>query len=279
MQYILITGVSSGIGFSIAEHLLQNGYFVFGTVRKENDAEVLKQKYKNNFQHLIVDITDYKAIEISFETVKKIVGANGLTALINNSGVVVSGTLKHISIEDFEYQFKVNVFGLLKVTQTFLPLLGADINTKFNSGKIININSISGLFTLPFIVPYCASKYATESIADGLRRELSMYGIKVVSINPGAVKTPIWNKEQNKENVFKGTDYGQFNSYSQRQIELSQKTGIDPFVIAHAVHKIIVRKKCNPNVILMKGAFVFKLLLKLPKTVQDKIVNKMLNAN
>lgn len=278
MQYILITGVSSGIGFSIAEHLLQNGYYVFGTVRKENDAEVLKQKYKNSFQHLIVDITDYKVIATSFETVKNIVGANGLTALINNSGVVVSGTLKHISIEDFEYQFKVNVFGLLKVTQTFLPLLGADINTKFNAGKIININSISGLFTLPFIVPYCASKYASESISDGLRRELSMYGIKVVSINPGAVKTPIWNKEQQKENVFKGTDYEQFNSYCQRQIELSQKTGIDPIVIAHTVHKIIESKKSSPNIILMKGGFIFKLLLKLPKSIQDKIVNKMINA-
>lgn len=276
MQYILITGVSSGIGFSIAEYLLQKGYFVFGTVRKENDAEVLKEKFRNNFYPLILDITDYRAIENSFEIVKNIVGTNGLTALVNNAGVVVSGTLKHLNIDDFEYQFKVNVFGLLKITQTYLPLLGADKKSTYKAGKIININSISGLFTSPFIVPYCASKYATESIADGLRRELSMYGIKVVSINPGAVKTPIWNKEQQKENVFKGTDYEQFNSYSQRQIELSQKTGIDPFVIAHSVHKIIERKKSNPNVILMKGAFVFKLFLKLPKTVQDKIVNKMM---
>lgn len=278
MKYVLITGVSSGIGFSIAETLLQKGYFVFGTVRIEKDAVVLMQKYKNSFHPLIVDITDYKAIENSFETVKNVVGDNGLSALVNNSGVVISGILKHIDIQDFEYQFKVNVFGLLKMTQTFLPLLGASLNTKFNAGKIILINSISGLFTSPFIVPYCASKYATESVADGLRRELSMYGVKVVSINPGAVKTPIWNKELNKEKAFKGTDYEQFEAYSHSQIEFSRENGIEPVIIAKTVQEILKGKKGKPNYILMKGKIAFYFFLYLPKLIQDKIIVKIMNS-
>lgn len=278
MKFILITGVSSGIGLSIAETLLENGYFVFGTVRKTEDAEKLKHKFGDVFCPLILDVTDYKAIEKAVETVKTITAENGLTALVNNSGVVMNGSLKHISIEDFEYQFKVNVFGLLKITQSLLPLLGADANTKFSAGKIININSISGLFTSPLIVPYCASKFAVESVSDGLRRELAMYGIKVVSINPGAVKTPIWQKERDKESPFKGTDYEQFDEYSKKQIEFSEKNGIEANYVAKTVQEIIEGKKNKPNYILMKGAFVFKLLLMLPKIIQDKLIEKMMNS-
>jgi len=273
---ILITGVSSGIGFSIAETLLKNGYFVFGTVRKEDDAERLKMKFGNDFHPLILDITDTEAIERAVEVVKVTTSGNGLTALVNNSGVVVSGSLKHIEIEDFEYQFRVNVFGLLKITQAFLSLLGGDRNTSIKAGKIININSISGLLTLPFIVPYSASKYAVESISDGLRRELEIYGIKVISINPGAVKTPIWNKEQNKLNTFKGTDYEIFEDYSKHQIELAEKDGIEASVVAETVKDIIESKKQKPNYILMKGTLVFRLLLMLPKTIQDKLIKKMM---
>ena len=178
-QNILITGVSSGIGLAMAERLLNNGYFVFGSVRQEKDAERLKKKLGSNFHPVIMDVTDYPSIEAAKEAVIQNAHGNGLTALINNSGIVVSGPLKYLSMEDLEYQFRVNVFGLVKVTQVFLPLLGGEKNTIYKPGTIINVSSISGLFTLPFIVPYSTSKHALESITDGLRRELDIYGINV----------------------------------------------------------------------------------------------------
>ncbi|NOU46368.1 MAG: SDR family NAD(P)-dependent oxidoreductase [Bacteroidales bacterium] len=275
---ILITGVSSGIGYSIAETMIQNGYFVFGTVRKVEDAESLKMKLGNGFYPLIVDITDYKSIECAVEVVKDVISENGLTALINNSGIVVSGPLKHINSNDFEYQFRVNVFGLLKMTQALLPLLGGDLSTNIKAGKIININSVSGLLTLPFIVPYSASKYAVESLTDGLRRELAIYGISVTSIHPGAVKTPIWQKEKDKINSFHDTDYEMFEAYSKHQIALAEKDGIDALVIAKTVNDIVEGRKRKPGYILMKHDFAFRIMLMLPKTLQDNIVMKMMYA-
>ncbi|NOT03878.1 MAG: SDR family oxidoreductase [Anaerolineales bacterium] len=274
-QNILITGVSSGIGLAMAERLLNNGYFVFGSVRQEKDAERLKKKLGSNFHPVIMDVTDYPSIEAAKEAVIQNAHGNGLTALINNSGIVVSGPLKYLSMEDLEYQFRVNVFGLVKVTQIFLPLLGGEKNTIYKPGTIINVSSISGLFTLPFIVPYSTSKHALESITDGLRRELDIYGINVVSVNPGAVRTPIWEKVKASRNVFAGTDYAGFEGYSQRQIELNEKDAIEPDIIAKTIQNIIEKKARKPSYLLMKNALVFKFMLALPKSLQDKIINQM----
>ena len=274
-QNILITGVSSGIGLAMAERLLNNGYFVFGSVRQEKDAERLKKKLGSNFHPVIMDVTDYPSIEAAKEAVIQNAHGNGLTALINNSGIVVSGPLKYLSMEDLEYQFRVNVFGLVKVTQIFLPLLGGEKNTIYKPGTIINVSSISGLFTLPFIVPYSTSKHALESITDGLRRELDIYGINVVSVNPGAVRTPIWEKVKASKNVFAGTDYAGFEGYSQRQIELNEKDAIEPDIIAKTIQDIIEKKARKPSYLLMKNALVFKFMLALPKSLQDKIINQM----
>lgn len=274
-QNILITGVSSGIGLAMAERLLNNGYFVFGSVRQEKDAERLKKKLGSNFHPVIMDVTDYPSIEAAKEAVIQNAHGNGLTALINNSGIVVSGPLKYLSMEDLEYQFRVNVFGLVKVTQIFLPLLGGEKNTIYKPGTIINVSSISGLFTLPFIVPYSTSKHALESITDGLRRELDIYGINVVSVNPGAVRTPIWEKVKASKNVFAGTDYAGFEGYSQRQIELNEKDAIEPDIIAKTIQNIIEKKARKPSYLLMKNALVFKFMLALPKSLQDKIINQM----
>ncbi len=272
---ILITGVSSGIGLAMAERLLNNGYFVFGSVRQGKDAERLKRKLGSNFYPVIMDVTDYPSIEAAKEAVIQNAHGNGLTALINNSGIVVSGPLKYLSMEDLEYQFRVNVFGLVKVTQVFLSLLGGEKSTIYKPGTIINVSSISGLLTLPFIAPYSASKHALESITDGLRRELDIYGINVVSVNPGAIKTPIWEKVKASRNVFAGTDYAGFEEYSKRQIEINEKDAIEPEVIAKTIQDIIEKKVRKPSYLLMKNTLVFKFMLALPKSLQDKIINQM----
>jgi len=131
------------------------------------------------------------------------------------------------------------------------------------------------LLTLPFIAPYSASKHALESITDGLRRELDIYGINVVSVNPGAVKTPIWEKVKASRNVFAGTDYAGFEAYSRRQIKLNEKDAIEPEIIAKTIQDIIEKKARKPSYLLMKNALVFKFMLALPKSLQDKIINQM----
>ena len=120
---IIITGVSTGIGLELAKSFAKKGYQVFGSVRKLEDADVLMDEFPDNFLPLVFDLTDYPAIEAAFEEIKDLLKGEALVGLINNAGIAVTGPLMQLLIDDFKRQFEVNLFGLIKVTQTFLPLL------------------------------------------------------------------------------------------------------------------------------------------------------------
>lgn len=135
MKHIVITGVSSGIGYGIAREFLRKGYFVFGSVRNEKDADRLQTGFGPNFKPLIFDITDEAAVKQGVETVRNIVGGNGLAGLINNAGIAVSGPLMHTTTDRLRQQFEVNVIGQMIVTREFLPLLGAFRDCPFPPGK------------------------------------------------------------------------------------------------------------------------------------------------
>lgn len=191
---ILITGVSTGIGYDLVKVFLANEYIVYGSVRKQQDADRLLKEFGNNFHPMLFDVTDHKSIENVADQLKEELKDEGLGGLINNAGVAIGGPFIDLTIEDFRYQFEVNVFGLIKVTQEFLPLLGAQSDHPSFPGKIFQISSVSGKNGMPFISPYTGSKHALEGITESLRKELLLFGIDVVLIEPGPIKTPIWNK-------------------------------------------------------------------------------------
>ena len=195
MENVLITGVSTGIGYSLCKIYLDKGCRVMGSVRNQVDAERLTSEFGQHFHPLVFDVTDHNAINKSVKNVTELLGDEGLDCLINNAGIAVSGPVMHLSVEDYQRQFDVNLFGVIAVTQAFLPLLGAVKNYGNQPGKILNMSSVSGRIAFPFLSPYCASKFALEAFSDALRRELLLYGIDVISIEPGPIKTPIWNKE------------------------------------------------------------------------------------
>lgn len=191
---ILITGASTGIGYDLVKVFVKSGYRVFGSVRKAEDGSRLLADFGEMFTPLLFDVTDHAAVDAAADEVAKVVGSEGLGGLINNAGVAVAGPLLEVSIEKYRYQFEVNVFGLIKVTQAFLPLLGARAAHEVAPGKVLQISSVAGKFGMPFMSPYAGSKHAVEGISDSLRRELLLYGIDVVVIEPGPIKTPIWKK-------------------------------------------------------------------------------------
>src|SRR5690606_15134971 len=170
MKSILITGVSTGIGWSTAKLFLAKGYLVFGSVRKQADADRLQQEFGKDFHPLIFDVQDLKGIQEAYLEVKATLKDTSLDCLVNNAGVSVNGPMAYIALEEFSSQLDINVLGLVRVTQTFLPLLGFDNNLP--KGRIINISSGAGRVTRPFMAPYAASKHAVEAVSDGLRREL-----------------------------------------------------------------------------------------------------------
>jgi NAD(P)-dependent dehydrogenase (short-subunit alcohol dehydrogenase family) len=183
---VVVTGASSGIGRAIALDLAKD-FRVFASVRKESDAASLEAASRS-ISPIRLDVTDESSIRAAAAAVEKYLGDEGLFGLVNNAGIATSAPLEFAPIDDLRYQFEVNVFGQVLVTQAFLPSI------RKARGRIVNMSSISGRVSAPMMGPYTMSKHALESFSDALRRELSPFGIYVSVVEPGAIQTPIWDK-------------------------------------------------------------------------------------
>src|ERR1700761_2930844 len=196
MQSVVITGASTGIGHACAKFLLDRGYRVFGSVRKQADADRLKSEFGANFTPLLFDVTDESAVLAAARDVRAALNGETLFGLINNAGIAVTGPVLELSVDQFRRQMDVNVTGPIISTQAFGPLLGVDPSLKGPKGRIVMISSVAGKNGNPLTAPYCASKHAVEGLSESLRRELMLFGIDVIIVAPGPVKTPIWTKGQ-----------------------------------------------------------------------------------
>lgn len=194
MQSVVITGASTGIGFAAAKLLLARGFRVFGSVRKQADADRLTSEFGANFIPLVFDVTDEAAVFAAAREVRAALSGETLAGLVNNAGIAVAGPLLEISSDQFRKQMEVNVIGPVIATQAFGPLLGSDPSLKGRKGRIVMISSVAGKSGNPLASPYSASKHAIEGLSESLRRELMLFGIDVIMVAPGAVKTPIWGK-------------------------------------------------------------------------------------
>ena len=206
MKTVVITGASTGIGRAAAEYLAAQGWKVFAGVRKHSDGEPLKQA-SENITPLILDVAKPDQVKAGVATVKKALDGKRLDGLVNNAGIALMGPLALQPIEEIEQHFDVNVLGLMRSTQAFLPLLGMDETLTGPPGRIVNITSVGGRLSSPFLGAYAATKHAVEALTDSLRRELVVYGIDAIAIGPGSVKTPIWDKaeDMNRHAPYAGT--------------------------------------------------------------------------
>ncbi len=256
MENILITGASTGIGYNLAKIFLNHGFRVFGSVRKEADAQKLKNEFGENFHALIFDVTNHESVRSSITELKSIIGQEGLAGLINNAGIAISGTIMHTSIEDYQRQFDVNYFGVIAVTKACLPLLGAQKDYTLKPGKIINISSVSGKIAYPFLSPYCSSKFALEAFSDSLRREMLIYGIDVITIGPGPIKTPIWKKSEALPSKILNSDYGLGLQRFHHQIVKGVKNAMDPEELGNRIYSIFVKKHPKTRYAFLNNKFI-----------------------
>lgn len=269
-----ITGASTGIGYATAKQLLDNGYRVFGSVRKKSDVADLVTEFPDRFTRIIMDVTDQNAITAAAVKIKKDLGDDCLGILINNAGIAVSGPLAHIPIEDVQFQFDVNVKGLLMVTQAILPLMGLDKSMARQRRLIINIGSVAGRLVAPFFGPYAISKHAVEAITDSLRRELLMYGIDAVNVAPGAIKTPIWEKADGTDiTPYEGTDYYDPIRKSLAGAETTGSKGIPVENLARKIHSIIEDNNPKPRYAILNNKFM---MWTLPQWLGKRRVDKIL---
>jgi NAD(P)-dependent dehydrogenase (short-subunit alcohol dehydrogenase family) len=235
MKSVVVTGASTGIGWGCVKVLIGKGFRVFGSVRKQADADRLSKEFGANFTPLIFDITDAAAVKHGADQVAAALGNETLAGLVNNAGIAVAGPLLYLDVDEFRQQLEVNLTGQLIVIQAFAPLLGADPSRTGARGRIVNITSVGGRNANPFMGPYNASKFGFEGFSESLRREMMLFGIEVIVVAPGAVATPIWDKaEQVDVSRYANTPYAKaLNTIRSYMLEMGRK-GFPPETIGRA---------------------------------------------
>ena len=185
---IFVTGASTGIGRATALALDKLGYPVFASVRKEKDGDDLRKAACGNLTPILMDVTDDKSIIRAKDEITDALGGKGLWGLVNNAGISFRAALEYVPMADFRRLYEANVFGLLAVTQAFLPLI------RQTRGRIVNVSSMTSLWVTPFHGIYSSAKMAVNGISESLRMELEPLGVRVILMIYGGVKTELWDR-------------------------------------------------------------------------------------
>jgi NAD(P)-dependent dehydrogenase (short-subunit alcohol dehydrogenase family) len=277
MRSVVITGASTGIGWACAKYLLDKGFRVFGSVRKPADAERLRSEFGTNFTPLMFDVTDEAQVLAAGREVHAALNGQTLAGLVNNAGIAVAGPVLELSADEFRRQMNVNVIGPIVTTQAFGPLLGADPSLKGPHGRIVMISSLAGRNGNPLLSAYSASKHALEGLAESLRREMMLFGIDVIIVAPGAVKTPIWGKAEEVEisSYQNSPFYPALQKIRKFMLQLGEN-GLPAEKIAECVFEALttahpkVRYQIAPNPLEQLARSI------LPKRTVDRIIAKRL---
>ena len=272
MKSVVVTGVSTGIGWGCVKVLIASGFRVFGSVRKQADAERLSKEFGPSFLPLIFDVTDAAAVANGAKQVEAALGGQTLLGLVNNAGIAVLGPLLKLKIEEFERQLAVNLAGPLIVTQAFASLLGVDRSRQGPPGRIVMISSVGGKNAMPFLGPYCASKFGLEGLSESLRRELMLFGVDVVVINPGAIATPIWEKSAAVDVQFADTPFGPAVAAVKRYMLSLSKSGFPPERIGETVLKALTVARPKARYVVTPTPLQDFLARSLPKRLVDRLI-------
>ena len=277
MSAVVITGASTGIGYATAKLLTLNGIKVFGSVRHTDDASRLQKELGSGFTPLLFDITNEENVKQAAQSVRRQLD-KPLLGLINNAGIAVQGPLLMMRIADFKRQLDINLTGQLIVTQTFTPLLYPHDELAGQPGKIINISSASGKIAYPFMGAYAVSKHGLEAFSEALRRELMIYGIDVIIVGPGAIKTPIWEKAKNEpfpNELTQSIYYPAAIALKNYMLRNAEKNGLPVEDVANLILNILNSSHPKTRYPIMSHKWMSWILPNLlPKRLFDKVIAK-----
>ncbi|MCC6754173.1 MAG: SDR family NAD(P)-dependent oxidoreductase [Saprospiraceae bacterium] len=275
LKTILITGVNSGIGHYFASTLARRGYRVIGTCRSPErlDPGLLALP---GFIAIGMSLDSDESINQAFHQVREHCDDSGLYALINNAGIVSAGPLSHIGMEEVRHQFQVNVMAPLRLVQCCFELL----RRQAPQSRIINISSISGLFASPFIGAYVGSKFALEGLSDSLRRELALVGIRVVLIEPGSIRSPIWRKQLGIGQLFSTSPYAAFIASADERIEDMERQSRSPEYLLPSILHALESPSPRARYLVHPKKWLIRLMVNyLPTTFVDRLVERNLRSS
>jgi len=277
MQSVVITGASTGIGWATAKLLLERGFRVFGSVRKQADADRLRGEFGANFTPLLFDVTNEAAVLAAAREVRAALGGETLFGLVNNAGVAVAGPVLELAADEFRRQMDVNVIGPIVSTQAFGPLLGSDPSLKGPRGRIVMISSVAGKNGNPLVSAYSASKHAIEGLSESLRREMMLFGIDVIIIAPGPVKTPIWSKAEEVDiSAYKNSPFFPALERIRKYMLQLGEIGLPAEKIAEAIADALTSAHPKVRYQITPDPMRHLITAVLPKRMVDKIIAKRL---
>ena len=274
MGHYLVTGSSTGIGEACVRRLDDLGHHVYAGVRREADGDRLRRSGSARLTPLPCDITDEAAVAAVAARIADEAGR--LDGVVNNAGVAVGGPIEFLPLDDWRRQFEINVFGQLAVTRAVLPLIRA------GRGRVVFIGSTSGRVATPLLGPYCASKFAIEGIGETLRHELHPWGIAVSVVEPGAVRTAIWDKgrgEVARLEVELPAEarrlYARHIAAVRKGIEDQERQGVGPEKVADAVqHALLARRPRTRYAVGTDARIQFALVRLLPDRPREAIIRR-----
>ncbi len=270
---VVVTGCSTGIGAACVRLLEEHRWRVFAGVRKESDAERLRAA---GIEVLMLDVLDGEQVAEAAERVRELVGEAGLQGLVNNAGVAVPGPLEFLPIEKFQRQMEINVTGVVRVGQAFLPLL------RRGRGRMVNISSMAGRVAGPMLGAYHASKWALEGLSDAWRRELIPHSLWVALVEPGAVQSEIWDTASGEaEEIASGLPeearehYGRMFELARDAVKEISGRAIPASTVAEAVRHALESAKPKTRYVVGQDAKAAIRAAKwLPDRWMDRIVLK-----
>jgi NAD(P)-dependent dehydrogenase (short-subunit alcohol dehydrogenase family) len=223
------------------------------------------------------DVTQAEHVAALPKCVKEVSETGWLDGLVNNAAIEFIAPAELQPMEEIRALFETNVFGLMAVTRALLPLLGTDANARGHSGRIINVSSIGGVLALPLLSAYAATKHAVEGYSHSLRRELRLFGVDVVILGPGAVKSGIWNKHLAGARRYDGTRYEVAMAKIKTMMQTSERTVVTAEAVGDLIRTIVeARRPKTRYVITPRRLQNWTLPTLLPHGWVDGLVGNML---
>jgi NAD(P)-dependent dehydrogenase (short-subunit alcohol dehydrogenase family) len=274
VKSVLVTGASTGIGEACALRLDRLGHRVYAGVRSHDHRESLRRRGSDRMVPVFLDVTDQAQIDAVAEQIAA--GGGSLDGVVNNAGIARGGPLEYLPLEVWREQLDVNVLGQVAVTRGVLPFI------RVACGRVVFIGSIGGKVATMLMGPYGASKFAIEAIGESLRSELYPWGISVSVVEPGAVKTPIWEKGRQEADRLERSlpdearsRYAKHNLAIRKFIEMQDRQGVSPDKVAAAVEHALFSSRPKTRYLVGTDARVLSLLVRwLPDRAREAIIRR-----
>jgi NAD(P)-dependent dehydrogenase (short-subunit alcohol dehydrogenase family) len=275
---VLITGTSTGIGRACVERMAADGWTVYAGVRKDADGDALAAAVTGDVRPVQLDVTTQSQIDDVVARLRSDLAGRGLEGLVNNAGVAGGGPFEGLTDADWRWCFEVNVFGLVNMTRACLDLL------RQAPGRVVNIGSIGGRIGSPFMGPYSATKHAVEGISESLRFEVEQFGMTVSCVEPGQIKTAIWEKGQDEIDQMTSRYSPELLARYDHQLDLmygfadeGPRRGAPPSKVAEVVHHALTATRPKQRYLVGPEAGITGVVSRLPDGLRRRMLTARMN--